>query len=305
MKPSLLILAAGVGSRYGSLKQMEHFGPSGETITDYSIYDAIKSGFGKVIFVISPSMEEEFVNSYIKKFPPEIEIEYVIQGITTIPEGFNITPERKKPWGTAHAILMANSKIHEPFAVINADDFYGRGSFEVLAEYLSTVKEKEIYEYSMVGFPIQKTLSQFGTVSRGVCKIDENDFLAEIIERTKIVDKGREIVYIEDSKEVNVDKDAIVSMNMFGFTPTFFYWLDKYFKEFLSQNAMDTKAEFFITIIVDRMIKNGQARMKVLKTNEQWFGVTYKEDRAHVLNMINSLIHKGIYPTDIWGKYGK
>lgn len=305
MKPTLLILAAGIGSRYGSLKQTEQFGPSGETITDYSIYDAVKSGFGKVIFVISPAMEDEFVNSYIKKFPDSIEIDYVLQGINTIPAGFEISPERRKPWGTAHAILMAAPKINEPFAAINADDFYGRGSYKVISDYLQSVKEEGIFEYCMAGYRIRKTLSMFGTVSRGVCEVDEKGFLTGIVERIKIIDTPGGIVYIEGDAEVPLKENAIVSMNFFGFTPSVFAWLEKYFDEFLRQNALKPKAEFFIPSIVDRMIKDGLARMKVLETNEQWFGVTYKEDRPDALKMINSLIADKVYPPDLWGSYEK
>ncbi len=302
-KPSLLILAAGIGSRYGSMKQTEQFGPSGETITDYSMYDALMSGFGKVVFVISPAMEEEFAASYVKKFPSGIQIDYVLQGIETIPGGFQISPERKKPWGTAHAVLMAAPKIHEPFAVINADDFYGRNSYKIIADYLKNIQDSEVYEYCMVGFGIRKTLSKYGTVSRGVCKVDEKGYLAEIIERTKIIETPGGIVYLEDDEEVPVREDALVSMNLFGFTPSVFEWLEKYFEEFLSANAMNPKSEFFIPIIVDRMIKDGLARMKVLATDEQWFGVTYKDDRPHVLEMINTLVSGGVYPTDLWNNY--
>ena len=305
MKPTLLILAAGIGSRYGSLKQTEQFGPSGETITDYSIYDAVKSGFGKVVFVISPAMEDEFVNSYIKKFPGSINIDYVLQGINTIPSGIEISPERKKPWGTAHAILMAAPKISEPFAAINADDFYGRGSYQLISDYLRSVKETGVFEYCMAGYRIRKTLSAFGTVSRGVCEADKNGFLTEIVERVKIIDTPEGIVYIDGDKEIPLKDNAIVSMNFFGFTPSVFAWLEKYFNEFLQQNAMNPKAEFFIPTIADRMIKGGLARMKVLETSEQWFGVTYKEDRPDVLKMINSLIDNKIYPTDLWGSYEK
>lgn len=305
MKPSLLILAAGMGSRYGSLKQMEFFGPSGETITDYSIFDALKSGFEKVIFIISPAMEEEFVKSYIKKFPSGIKIDYVLQGVHSIPEGYKISKDRKKPWGTAHAVLMARDKIHEPFAVINADDFYGRDSYKVLADYFSAIREDKIFEYAMVGFPIRKTLSQFGSVSRGVCELDNDGFLKGITERIKIIEKDGKIVYFDDNDEILLDENAVVSMNLFGFTPSVFPWLEKYFNEFLKKNESDIKAEFFIPLIVDRMLKDGLARMKVLNTNEQWFGITYKEDKPHVQNMINSLIDKGLYPSDLWSNYGK
>jgi len=303
MKPTLLILAAGIGSRYGSMKQTEQFGPSGETITDYSIFDALRAGFGKVVFVISPAMEEEFVNSYIKKFPAGIKIDYVLQSINTIPQGFSISPERKKPWGTAHAVLMAAPKINEPFAVINADDFYGRNSFKIISDYLKSVEDSSLYEYCMAGFNIRNTLSKYGSVSRGVCKVDENGYLAEIIERVKIIDTPGGIVYIEEDNEVLIREGTLVSMNLFGFTPSVFPWLDKYFTGFLTANAMNPKAEFFIPIIVDRMIKDKLARMKVLPTDEQWVGVTYKEDRPHVLEMINNLIYKGLYPVDLWKSY--
>jgi len=300
MKPSLLILAAGIGSRYGSMKQTEQFGPSGETITDYSIFDAIRAGFGKVVFVISPAMEEEFVTSYVKKFPAGIQIDYVLQGIHTIPEGFQISADRMKPWGTAHAVLMAAPKINEAFAVINADDFYGRNSFGIIADYLKGIRDSNVYEYCMVGFNIRKTLSKYGSVSRGVCKVDEKEYLSEIVERVKIIDTPGGIVYIENEEEVPVREDSLVSMNLFGFTPSVFQWLEKYFAEFLKENAMNPKSEFFIPIIVDRMIKEGLARMKVLPTDEKWFGVTYKEDRPHVLEMINFLVSGGVYPSDLW-----
>ncbi len=305
MKPTLLILAAGIGSRYGSMKQTEQFGPSGETITDYSIYDAMKSGFGKVVFVISPAMEEEFNTFYINKFPASVEIDYVLQSIDTIPEGFRISPERKKPWGTAHAVLMAAPKINQPFAVINADDFYGRDSYRLISNYLGRINEKGIFEYCMTGYRIRNTLSRYGTVSRGVCKVDNNGFLAEIVERVKITEKSERIVYIEDETETPLEENTLVSMNLFGLTPSVFNWIEKYFNDFLSINAMNPKAEFFIPLTVDMMIKDGLARMKVLETDEQWFGVTYKEDRPHVMSMLKTLINKGLYPEDLWGSYGK
>ena len=282
------------------MKQTEQFGPSGETITDYSIYDAIKSGFGKVVFVISPAMEDEFKTSYVKKFPSSIEIDYVIQSVTTIPQGYQISPERKKPWGTAHAVLMAAPKISEPFAVINADDFYGRGSYTLIAEYLMRTKESGIFEYCMAGYRIRRTLSKYGTVSRGICQVDENGFLTEITERTKIIDTPGGIAYLDEDAEIILPENALVSMNLFGFTPSVFSLLDKYFREFLEKNGIDPKAEFFIPLIVDRAIKDGAARLKVLNTDEQWFGVTYKEDRPHVLENINALVDNGVYPKNIW-----
>lgn len=299
-KPTLLILAAGMGSRYGSMKQTEQFGPSGETITDYSIYDAMQSGFGKVVFVISPAMEEEFKTSYVKKFPSGIKVEYVIQSVHTIPQGFDISPERKKPWGTAHAVLMAAPKISEPFAVINADDFYGRGSYRLVADYLTQTKEDGIFEYCMAGYRIRRTLSKYGTVSRGVCEVNSTGYLAEIVERTKIIDTPSGIVFLDGDSEVFIPENALVSMNLFGFTPSVFSLLDRYFKDFLANNGMDPKAEFFIPLVADRAIKEGAARLKVLETDEQWFGVTYKEDRPHVLEMINTLVEEKVYPGNIW-----
>jgi UTP-glucose-1-phosphate uridylyltransferase len=301
IKPTLLILAAGMGSRYGSMKQTEQFGPSGETITDYSIYDALNTGFGKIVFVISPAMEEEFTTSYIKKFPANVQVDYVIQSVNTIPGGFDISPERKKPWGTAHAVLMAADKIKEPFAVINADDFYGRGAYRIVSDYLTQTKESGIFEYCMAGYRIRRTLSNYGTVSRGICGVDENGYLTEMTERTKIIDTPGGIVYLDEDCEVLLPENALVSMNLFGFTPSIFAVLDKYFKDFLQKNGMDPKAEFFIPLVADRVIKEGLARIKVLETDEQWFGVTYKEDRPHVLAMINKLVSSGVYPDNIWG----
>ncbi len=302
MKPTLLILAAGLGSRYGSMKQTESFGPSGETITDYSIYDAIKAGFGKIIFVISPAMEEEFKSSYVKKFPPSLEVDYVVQSIGDIPKGIQISPERKKPWGTAHAVLMAKDKINLPFAVINADDFYGRGAYQVIADYLIHTVEKDRAEFCMAGYPVRNTLSEHGTVSRGVCATDTEGFLTDIQERTKIerVD-GKIVYYDEEGNKVELAGDTPVSMNLFGYTPRLFKYLEKYFNGFIQENSMDPKAEIYLPIVVNRMIREEVARTKVLETDENWFGVTYKEDRPKVLAMINKLVERGIYPSSLWG----
>jgi dTDP-glucose pyrophosphorylase len=301
VKPTLLILAAGMGSRYGSMKQTEQFGPSGETITDYSIYDSQKAGFGKVVFVISPAMEEEFTTSYIKKFPSNIEIDYVIQSINKIPEGVQVSPERKKPWGTAHAVLMAAEKIDTPFAVINADDFYGRESYQIVAEYLTSTIEENMLELCMAGYPIRNTLSQFGTVSRGVCETDSHGFLMSITERTKIKETAKGIVNLEENgDELLLSSNCLVSMNLFGFTPGIFMHLKEQFNDFIRKYSMDPKSELYIPLIVDQLIQNKKARTRVLKTDSTWFGVTYKEDRPHVLEMINSLVGKGVYPSDLW-----
>jgi UTP-glucose-1-phosphate uridylyltransferase len=301
LKPTLLILAAGMGSRYGSMKQTEQFGPSGETITDYSIYDSQRAGFGKVVFVISPAMEDEFKTSYIKKFPSNIEIDFVIQSIEKIPAGIQVSPERKKPWGTAHAVLMAAEKIDTPFAVINADDFYGRESYKVVADYLTSTVEVGMLELCMAGYPIRNTLSKFGTVSRGVCETDSHGYLISITERTKIKETPKGIINLEEnSEELLLASKSLVSMNLFGFTPGIFRYLQEHFYEFISKNSMDTKAELYIPLVVDRLIRSVNARTRVLKTDATWFGVTYKEDRPYVLEMINSLVKQGLYPYNLW-----
>jgi UTP-glucose-1-phosphate uridylyltransferase len=301
VKPTLLILAAGMGSRYGSMKQTEQFGPSGETITDYSIYDSQKAGFGKVVFVISPSMEEEFNTSYIRKFPANIEIDYVIQSIDKIPPGTKVSPERKKPWGTAHAVLMAAEKITDPFAVINADDFYGRESYQVVAEYLKSSVEGKMLKLCMAGYPIRNTLSKFGTVSRGVCETDSYGYLQSITERTKIKETPKGIVHLEDNgEELLLSSNCLVSMNLFGFTPGIFPHLQDHFNQFIAVNSIDTKAELYIPLFVDQLIRQGHARTRVLKTDSTWFGVTYKEDKPNVLEMINLLVKQGVYPDNLW-----
>jgi dTDP-glucose pyrophosphorylase len=301
VKPSLLILAAGIGSRYGSMKQTEQFGPSGETITDYSIFDSQRAGFGKVVFVISPSMEEEFKTSYIKKFPPHLEIDYVIQSIDKIPAGTAVSPERKKPWGTAHAVLMAAGKIDTPFAVINADDFYGRESYKIIADYLTSTVEEDMLELCLAGYPIKNTLSKHGTVSRGVCETDSHGYLTVITERTKIKESAKGIVNLEeDGGELLLPSNCMVSMNLFGFTPAIFRHLDIQFNEFIKKSSMDPRSELYIPLVVDNLNKSGLARTRVLKTDATWFGVTYKEDRPMVLEMIASLIRSGVYPDNLW-----
>ena len=290
-----------MGSRYGSMKQTEQFGPSGETITDYSIYDSQKAGFGKVVFVISPAMEEEFISSYVKKFPANIEIDYVIQSIDKIPAGTVVSPERKKPWGTAHAVLMAADKITTPFAVINADDFYGRESYQIVADYLKSTIEENLLELCMAGYPIRNTLSEFGTVSRGICETDAHGYLISITERTKIKETPKGIVNFEENgEELLLPSNCLVSMNLFGFTPGIFKYLKNHFNDFISANAMNPKSELYIPLVVDQLIRNNQARTRVLKTDATWFGVTYKEDRPNVLEMINKLVNQGVYPSDLW-----
>jgi len=301
MNLTLLILAAGMGSRYGSLKQIEAFGPSGETITDYSVFDAIKAGFNKVVFVISPAMEEEFVSTYVKKFKGEIDIDYVIQSLDKIPAGIEVHPDRVKPWGTAHAVLMAAEKINEPFAVINADDFYGQKSYQMVADYMRTVSEGEFCEFCLAGYRVENTLSPYGSVSRGVCKVDANGFLTDIKERTKIEREQGPIMYTgEDGSREEITEGTLVSMNLFGFMPSLFDYMENYFKDFIQRNANEIKAEAYLPVVVDEMIKSGRARVKVIETPESWFGVTYKEDRPHVKQMITQLVKSGTYPSKLY-----
>ncbi len=297
-KPTLLVLAAGMGSRYGGQKQTDEFGPSGETITDYSIYDAIRAGFGKVVFVIAPRMEEEFRSSYIKRFPDDLKVEYVLQDVKSIPEGFEVPKDRKKPWGTAHAVLMAKDVIKEPFAVINADDFYGRESYRIMHDYLV---EAAPGRYSLLGFTLSKTVSKHGSVARGVCETDGEGFLTRIVERTKIFTDADRIYYEdEDGSQHDLAPDAKVSMNLFGFTPDIFSHLESQFKAYIAKNINSPKAEFFIPYVADNLIHSDEASFKVLGTPESWFGVTYQDDRPHVLAMIETLVSQGVYQTPLW-----
>jgi dTDP-glucose pyrophosphorylase len=298
MKPTLLVLAAGMGSRYGGQKQTDAFGPSGETITDYSIYDGLKAGFGKVVFVIAPRMEEEFKNDYIRRFPSDLQVEYVIQDVKNVPEGFTVPEARVKPWGTAHAVLMAKDVIREPFAVINADDFYGRESYRIMHDFLVQAKAGE---YSLIGFTLSKTVSEHGSVARGVCETDENEFLTRIVERTKIFSREGKIWFEdEDGSNHDLSPEVKVSMNLFGFTPDIFEHLDNQFRAYIEKNINSAKAEFFIPYVADNLIRSNAASFQVLGTPESWFGVTYQDDRPHVLNMINRLVEEGVYPTPLW-----
>lgn len=298
MKPTLLILAAGMASRYGSMKQIDGFGPHGETIVDYSIYDAIKAGFGKVVFII----KEEFVDNFRTIFDPKlkgkIEIDYVFQNFDL--KQFGIVEEiyREKPWGTAHAILSARNTVREPFCVINADDFYGFDAYKKMVDFLKN--EVTDNNYSIIGYQIGKTLSDFGAVSRGVCKVDENGNLAEIVERTKVYKEGEAIVYEEDGKKFPLAFETPVSMNFWGFTPAVFKITEKLFKEFALANKENPKAEFFIPLIGENLVKTNNATFKVVPTANQWFGVTYKEDKPFVQESINQLIKDGMYPENLW-----
>lgn len=300
MKPSLLVLAAGMGSRYGGLKQIDPLGPNGETIMDYSVYDAIQAGFGKIFFVIRHSFEEDFKERFLNKFKDKIEVEVLFQELNSLPEGFTADPKREKPFGTNHAVLMAKGAINKPFAIINADDFYERESYKVMAEYLQTLEGKK-NQYCMVGYEVGNTLSENGTVNRGVCATDENKMLVSIEERYHIERIGTKVQYKDEhGVEVELDEKTPVSMNFWGFTPDYFDYSAAAFEQFLKENKGNIKAEFGIPTMVNELINSKQAEVKVLDTPSKWFGVTYSEDRAQVVMKINSLVRKGIYPQKLW-----
>jgi len=302
MKPTLLILAAGIGSRYGGLKQLDQIGPAGETIVDYSIYDAIQAGFGKVIFIIKESIEQDFKEAFVEKLQDKVKIDYVFQEVWNVPEGILVPDERQKPWGTGHAVLMADGKINGPFAVINSDDFYGRDAYRALAAHYQDWTAERENDYCMVGYHVTNTLSEFGAVSRGVCLPDEHSYLVDVVERTHIERLGDKIAYVNEANlEVAIPGNTIVSMNCWGFTPSFFSYLKKGFAIFIRQNSENSKAEFFIPSMVNELIRNGHATVKILDCREKWFGMTYKEDRDVVVRSIRELIKKGIYPEKLWG----
>lgn len=297
-KPTLLVLAAGIGSRYGSLKQLDSLGPNGETIIDYSVFDAIRAGFGKVVFVIRHHFENEFRDVLLNRFSGRIAVDYVFQEIENIPAGISIHPDRQKPWGTGHAVLMAKEIIHEPFAVINADDFYGADAFRVMAAFLHKASGSN---YAMVGYRLENTLSEFGSVSRGVCEI-EADYLIRIDERINITrNEGDTIAYLnENGVAVTLQPGTVVSMNFWGFTPDFFRQLQNSFDEFIVSNAQTLKSEFYIPTVVNQLVNQGAASVKVLKSSAEWFGVTYREDRESAVSHIQKLVKAQLYPHSLW-----
>lgn len=296
MKPTLFVLAAGMGSRYGGLKQLDGLGPHGETIMDYSIYDAIHSGFGKVVFVIRKDFEQEFRDKILSKYESKIPTEVVFQSINDLPEGFTCPEDRTKPWGTNHAVLMGKDVIKEPFAVINSDDFYGRNSFEVLGKALSELPEDSHDRYFMVGFNVGNTMSESGTVSRGVCET-ENGLLKSVVERTKIgYDENHDIVFTDGEVFEHLEPTTPVSMNFWGFTPDYFTHSERSFINFLNQSINVPKSEFFIPIVVSELVESGQSTVEVLRTDSKWFGVTYSEDRPAVVEKFAQLHEQGIYP---------
>jgi UTP-glucose-1-phosphate uridylyltransferase len=298
MKPTLLVLAAGMGSRYGGNKQLDEVGPSGETIIDYSIYDAIRAGFGKIVFVIRRDIEEQVKERFVKKLKGKIEVDYVFQEITNLPEGVKVHPERAKPWGTSHAILVAVNKIKEPFGVINADDYYGVESFKILYDFL--MNDKDTNNYCIVGYKMKNTLSEHGHVNRGVCRVGSDGLLKNIVETRQIekLPAGAQAPG-HDGKMEKFTGDEVVSMNLWGFKPSCFEFLEKEFRSFINAKGMDLKSELDIPTSVDKFVKSGEITIKILMSNERWFGVTYREDKPFVVDSISSMIKKGVYPSKI------
>jgi hypothetical protein len=296
-KPTLLVLAAGMGSRYGGLKQIDPVGPGGETIIDYSIYDALRAGFGKVVFVIRSDIEKDFREAIGARFERRTPVEYVFQELNQLPSGFSPPPGRTKPWGTAQAILAAAETIHEPFAAINADDFYGANSFRILAEHLRSGSP----DYAMVGFILRNTLSEFGSVARGVCRADDKGFLESVTELTKIEKDGARVRYTDASGAAqSLTGDESVSMNMWGFTPALFEFLREEFTSFLKKHGQEEKSECYIPTVINGLVTTRKVRCRVLRTTDSWFGVTYREDRPFVVEGIRRLIARGDYPEKLW-----
>lgn len=299
MKPTLLILAAGMASRYGSMKQIQSFGPSGETIMDYSIYDAIQSGFEKIVFIIRKDFASDFKNIFEPKWGKKVETAYVYQELESYLDGYTPPADRSKPWGTAHAVLCAKPAIHDPFAVINADDFYGRDAFEKAYQFLTTAVNASTY--SIIGYDLSKTLSENGSVSRGVCEVDGNNNLISIHERTKIYRNAEgKITYEEGGKTFQVPDTSKVSMNFWCFDVSVFGFIEKIFREFIAKSGQDPKSEFFIPIIGDRFIHERKGQIKIISTASSWFGVTYKEDAPSVQKSLNALIEAGEYPDKLY-----
>jgi NDP-sugar pyrophosphorylase family protein len=296
-KPALLILAAGMGSRYGGLKQIDPVGPAGEVIIDYSIYDALRAGFGKLVFVIRHDFEQAFKEIVGARFEKRVPVEYVFQELDKLPPGFSVPAGRTKPWGTTHAILLAGDAIREPFAAINADDFYGRQAYQVLARHLTSGTA----DYAMVGFILRNTLSEFGSVARGVSRVDGNNYLTSIVEMLKIEpDGGGAKNTGTDGKIIELSGDEAVSMNFWGFTPAVFDQLRAQFTAFLKKSGQEQKSECYIPATVGELVTAGRAKVKVLRTNDSWFGVTYREDRPRVVESIRQLIARGDYPEKLW-----
>lgn len=298
MQPTLLILAAGMASRYGSMKQIQGFGPSGETIMEYSIYDAIRAGFKKVVFIIREEFADDFKNIFEPKLKGKIEIGYVFQDLRSFVGDRQIPADRTKPWGTAHAVLCAKDAVHEPFAVINADDFYGKDAFKKTHDFLT--KECSEKVYSIIGYDLVKTLSENGTVNRGVCQVDAQGNLTSIAERVNISDKDGKILVEDGFEPHELARDSKVSMNFWNFHPSIFPYSEKLFGKFLDENMTKPKSEFFIPIVADKFINDEKGVIEVIPTSAKWFGVTYKEDAPEVKQKLDELVDKGEYPNNLW-----
>jgi hypothetical protein len=302
-QPALIVMAAGIGSRYGGLKQVDPIGPSGEIVIDYAVYDALRAGFGKVVFVIRKDIEEIFREKVGKNVEQRVDTVYVYQELNNVPSGFQVPVERKKPWGTGHAVLSCKGHIDTPFAVINADDFYGHQAFQSLSDYLRQSKDQDgVYNYSMVGYKLKNTLSEYGSVARGICQVTDEGFLLGVQERTRIEKKGETIQFTENGTDwQTLPEDSIVSMNMWGFTPSFMNELDARFPVFLQKNTGNMeKTEFFLPSVVNELLQEGKAQVKVLPVNEKWYGVTYTQDRPFVQNAIREMVQLGLYPQTLW-----
>jgi dTDP-glucose pyrophosphorylase len=290
-----------MGSRYGSLKQIDAVGPSGEAIIDYSIYDAIRAGFEKVTFIIRKSIENEFREVFDGKLDGKIETEYVFQELDMVPEGIKYPAERVKPWGTAHAVWVARDHIKEPFVAINADDFYGPESYRAMADYLTGPASADLTNFCMMGYQVQYTLSDFGSVSRGICEATQEGYLTSIVERTEILKRGKHVYFLDEQKEkIPLQGNELVSMNIWGFTPGVFEYLEKAFSEFIRIHAGNLKAELYIPAVINDLVATGQASVKIIPATDKWFGVTYKEDKPLAIKIINKLVKEGIYPDDLW-----
>ena len=301
MRPSLLIMAAGIGSRYGGIKQIDGFGPSGEKIIDYTIFDAVQAGFGKIVFVIRHDIEADFHEAVTDRWEGRIPMEFAFQELDSVPEGFTIPAGRKKPWGTGHAILTAAPLIREPFSVVNADDFYGRSSLNKVFSHLSDIPDPGHGEYCLIGYLLQNTLSEHGSVARGICRQNSDGYLQSLVETLGIYREGNLILQkVADGRPRPMDGNTLVSMNLWGFTTSYFRHLQTDFREFLRLRGQDPGAEFYLTLIVDRLIRTGLEKVKVLSTDQQWFGVTYRGDRPMVERSIRELVANGAYPENLW-----
>lgn len=299
-KPALIVLAAGMGSRYGSLKQVDRFGPSGETILEYSIYDALRAGFGKVVMVVRKSFVNDFREIILNRAMQHADIRFVYQELENLPEGVTLPADRVKPWGTGHALLMAAPEVDTPFAVINADDFYGSRSYRIMADFLKTQQTGNIDEYCLVDYRLDNTLSESGTVSRGVCQVDAQEYLVDITEHKKISRNGNAIHSATPEGDIVFTGAERVSMNLMGFLPSMFGQLESQFGDFLKASLSRNDAEFYLPAAMNGAVKAGKARVKVLATPEKWFGVTYREDREMVMNSLKALVNGGVYPADLW-----